>query len=358
MARRTARRRSPGDRIRVTHVVVGDAFAGTERYVCDVAGELARRGHDVRVVGGAPSRMPALLGPGVGWSPGDSSVDALRALLRGGRRDLVHGHLTKGEFVAFAGAPATRGRRVATRHILASRGYSGVARLIGRVVRRELAAEIAVSEFVARQVRPRPDAVLLNGVVDVPDEAAAQPAAEGPPTVLLAQRLEDEKQTDVAIRAWARSGLAAAGGRLRLAGDGIARPALTSLVAELGVQDSVDFLGRVDDVPALMRASTVFLATAPAEPCGLSVLEAMAHGLPVVAAAGGGHCETVGSHPEARLFPIGDAEACADALVGLARNAAERGRYGAELRGLQRERFSLSVHVDQLERLYRAALRS
>ena len=49
--------------LHVVHVVVTDAFAGVERYVCQVANGLAARGHRVEVVGGEPARMAAELDP-------------------------------------------------------------------------------------------------------------------------------------------------------------------------------------------------------------------------------------------------------------------------------------------------------
>lgn len=343
-------------RLRLTEVVASDAFAGTERYVVDVAVELARRGHDVHVVGGAPAVMPDLLGPAVRWSPGATAPAALAALVRGGRRDVVHGHMTHGEFAAFAAAPATRGRRLATRHILHPRGHGQAGRAVGRLVRAELWAEVAVSEFVADRVQPRSEAVLLNGTRSVP--GAPTRSGEGPGVVLVAQRLEREKATDVVVRAFAASGLAERGWRLVVAGQGPEAGPLRLLADGLGVGPAVDLLGWVADVPALMRSSAVFVAPAPREPCGLSVLEAMAHGLPVLASDAGGHRETVGSVPGARLFGAGDVQACAAVLRGLADDPAGRVAYGSALQERQRGGFSIAAHVDGLERLYRSAVSS
>ena len=64
---------------------------------------------------------------------------------------------------------------------------------------------------------------------------------------------------------------------------------MTDLADALGVADSVDFVGQVADTDRLLGESSVVLAPAPEEPFGLSVVEAMAHGVPVVAADGGAH---------------------------------------------------------------------
>ncbi|GAA4310955.1 glycosyltransferase [Klenkia terrae] len=334
--------------LRIAHVVVTPAFAGTERYVVEVAATQAARGHQVVVVGGEPDRMRQLLPPEVDWLPGDTARAALTSLRGAGRQEVVHSHMTKADFVALMAAPATRGRRFATRHITAPRGYGRLARLLAPLVRRALRAEIAVSEFVAGELESRPDAVLLNGV---------RPQQPGPDrrrdTVLVAQRLAPEKDTSTALAAFAASGLAAGGWTLTVAGDGPERAFLERRAQELGIADAVLFTGWVDDPADLLAGSAMLLSTAPAEPCGLSILEAMAVATPVVAAAAGGPLETVGRAPGAALFPPGDVEAAGRALARLAGDPAARAAYGAALQDLQRSRFDLPGHVDRLEQIYR-----
>lgn len=334
--------------MRIAHVVVTPSFAGTERYVVEVASVQADRGHQVAVVGGEPGRMRDLLPPEVAWLPGDTARTALASLRRTGRRDVVHSHMTKADFVALAAAPTTRGRRFSTRHITAPRGYGRAARILAPVVRHALTAEIAVSEFVAQQLERRPEAVLLNGV---------RPQDPGPATrrkaVLVAQRLAPEKDTATALAAFAASDLAARGWTLTVAGDGPERADLEARARDLGLGDAVEFLGWVADPAELLAGSAVLLSTAPAEPCGLSILEAMAVATPVVAAGAGGPLETVGLLPDAALFPPGDPAAGGTALARLADDADGRAAYGRSLRELQRSRFDLAGHVDRLDEVYR-----
>ncbi|SDF65290.1 glycosyltransferase [Klenkia brasiliensis] len=335
--------------LRIAHVVVTPSFAGTERYVVEVAAAQADRGHRVAVVGGSPDRMRSELPDAVDWLPGATAPAALTSLRRSGRRDVVHSHMAKADFVALAAAPATRGRRFSTRHITAARGYGRAAHLLAPVVRRALHAELAVSDFVAREVETRPDVVLLNGV---------RPQEPGPeqrrPVVLVAQRLAPEKDTGTALAAFAASGLAAHGWTLVVAGDGPERADLQHRALELGLGGAVEFRGWVEDPADLLACSAVLLSTAPAEPCGLSILEAMAVATPVAAAAAGGPLETVGRAPGAALFPPGDAAAAGAVLARLAGDPAGRAAYGTALRELQRSSFDLAGHVDRLEQVYRA----
>lgn len=333
--------------LRITQVLATDRFAGTERYVVEVGAELSRRGHAVQVVGGEPVAMRRLLPPAVRWRAGGSARTALAALATGGRCDVVHSHITRADFVAAMAAPLTGGARISTRHITARRGYSPLAASLAGPVRRGLRREIAVSNFVATTVETAVDEVLVNGVAPVPDQPGPRER-----TVLVAQRLAAEKGTDVALRAFARSGLARQGWQLLVAGDGDQRAALERQAAGL---DGVRFLGWVDDLQPLLASAGLLLAPAPAEPCGLTVLEAMAHGLPVVAAGSGGHLETVGREPGAALFPAGDEGGAATQLSRLATDETGRDRYARSLRDLQRRELTLARHVDRLEEIYARA---
>ena len=333
--------------LRITHVVTNAEFAGTERYVVEVSAQLQERGHDVAIIGGKPESMRALVPPAVRWREGTTAPQALRTLTSDGRRDIVHSHVAKSDFVALAAAPLTGGARVSTRHITAPRGYTPLARRLGHVVRAALATEIAVSRWTSDQLDRPTDVVLLNGVQPQPDADAPREDV-----VLLAQRLDPEKDTATALHAWARSGLADRNWTLRVAGAGVELPMLTALAAELGITGSTRFDGWLAVLADSYRSASIFLAPAPTEPCGLSILEAMAQGLPVIAAASGGTLETVGSHPDAVLFPAGDVDAAAAQLRRLADDPTRRESYGVALRDLQRRSFSIEAHVDGLEQVY------
>lgn len=346
-----SRRDDEGGPLRIAHLVSTDDFAGTERYICDVSREQARRGHRVRVFGGEPALMRAALPPSVPWAPGKSTLQGVLALVRAGRVDVVHTHLGVADVAGALAAPVHRGRHFSTRHVLVPRGARGVKALLGDWARSRL-TEIAVSRFVAEQVRPPSDVVVVNGV---PSSLVAAPdPAERERVVLLAQRLVPGKRSMDALLAFHESGLAAHGWRLAIAGSGEDAPELLAAGQRLGVADSVDHLGWVGDLGDLWRRVGLFVAPAAAEPLGLSVLEAMAHEVPVIASDAAGHRETVGSVPGSALHPVGDVPALAALLRSLGLDDARRAAYGRELAAAQRERFSVEHHVDQLEALYRA----
>jgi glycosyltransferase involved in cell wall biosynthesis len=172
----------------------------------------------------------------------------------------------------------------------------------------------------------------------------------------MAQRLEPEKDADVAIAAFACSGLHRQGWTLEVAGDGALRGRLHRQVHALGLGHAVRFLGRRSDVQELMDTAAILLAPGPHESFGLSVLEAMASGLPTVAAAAGGHLETIGSLVDARLFPPGDAATAGLLLAGLADDPGARDVYARSLQDAQRTRFTIEAQARGTEVVYRSVL--
>jgi len=279
--------------------------------------------------------------------PARTTGDVTVALARLGRDgDVVHVHMKAAETAAMVTRPLLHAPIVATRHFAAGRGSSAWGHTVAPAIRRSLAAELAISQFVADAADGASE-VVRNGVAD----AAAVPARGH--VVLVAQRLEPEKHTQDALDAWARSGLETSGWELWIAGDGSARAELTRRAAGIA---GVRFLGHRHDLPHLREQVGVFLATAPAEPFCLSVAEAMAAGLPVVAAAGGGHLETVGASCPELLYPPGDVDACATLLRRLADDEHARRALGGRLRDHQRTALTLNGHVDQLVDVYRRVL--
>jgi len=337
--------------MRVVHLVCSTGFAGVERYIVTVASGLASSGDDVVVIGGDADHMQrALAQTSVQWLPGDDMGTALSSLRSIEPPDILHTHMSQADLVGwFHLRRHRRPQHVSTRHFAGRRGSNPLSRLVFRPVGRSLAAQIAISRFVAEHVEP-PVEVVHTGV------ESTDAAAERRPYVLAAQRLEAEKHTADVIEAWALSRGPAAGWKLRIAGDGSERGDLEALARERGVAGSVEFLGHRSDVPALLAEAGIVIAPTPREGLGILVLEAMAAGAPTVAAAGGGHLETVGAARPDLLFAPGDPADAARVLDDLLRDPARREAAGAALRDLQRRRFSVERQVAQTRRVYEHVL--
>lgn len=347
----------------IVHAVATDRFGGVEQLVARLAAEQARAGHRVMVVGGDPVAMTSRMGPEVEHHAARGLVTCSRALGSAARSaDVVNVHMTAAEVAAALSWSLRRTPMVATVHFSHPRAIgSGWARpLVAAVAQRRLDAQIAVSRFVAESVGGtsvggtslgKEPVVVHTGVPDrdLPTEPRDR-------TVLIAQRLEPEKHTDAALRIFAESMLAHHGWRLVVAGDGSARSRLVGLAADLGIAANTDFLGQRNDVATLMDHAGILLAPTPREGLGLTVLEAMSAGLPVLAAGSGGHLETVGAVTDGQLYA--DLPDGATRLRALAADEARRAAYGAALHRAQRELFTISAQVTATEAVYRRAMKA
>jgi glycosyltransferase involved in cell wall biosynthesis len=337
--------------MRILHAVRSDAFAGVESHVARLSRAQLAAGDEVIVVGGDPARMALAAGDGVRTLPATTVTDVLTTVRRWARgADVVHAHMTAAEIACATALFGVHTPLVVTRHFARERGSNPVSALAGAAAARRLDAQIAISHYVADRI-DTPSTVIHPGVDST---ASTRPAAERNRVVLVAQRLESEKDTDVALRAFALSGLADRGWRLELAGDGAERARLVALAAELGISVSTEFLGHRSDVPQLMERAGLLLAPCRIEGLGLTVLEAMAAALPVVAVGAGGHLETVGRVADSAMHPSGDARRAAELLAGLAADPVHRDAYAAELQRVQRECFTPEHQARETAAVYAA----
>lgn len=144
--------------------------------------------------------------------------------------------------------------------------------------------------------------------------------------------------------------------RLLLVGDGPDRPLAERLVRARKVADRVEFLGEQPDVASILARSDVFLLASETESFGLSALEAMACGVPVVAPAVGGLPEVVLDGETGLLPPPGDVGALAEACLSLARDPPRLARMGEAARARAVESFAPCAVVARYVDLYRRVL--
>ncbi|MFO0850051.1 MAG: glycosyltransferase [Gemmataceae bacterium] len=140
---------------------------------------------------------------------------------------------------------------------------------------------------------------------------------------------------------------------LLLVGDGPLRADLERLADELGVAGRVRFVGIQKNVAEWLAAADVFALTSVSEAASLTLLEAMATGLPVVVTAVGGNPEIVRDGVDGLLFPRGDAAGCATAFRELLDDPDHAERLGESGRDRVRERYRLDQTVAAYYRLYR-----
>jgi glycosyltransferase involved in cell wall biosynthesis len=222
---------------------------------------------------------------------------------------------------------------------------------IRRAVRRAAAAVTCSRYMQAELRRAQIDADWFPWPVLEPRRSFRRvPAAE--PLFVYAGRLSREKGVSLILDALARLRREGVAARLRIVGDGRLRARLEEAAAGLGVGEIVDFVGRVEHEEMDEQLADAWAVVAPslwAEPLGLTPLEAIVRGVPVIGSATGGIAETVEDGRSGLLFPNGDAGALADRMRRVAQGElfADHAVPGEVVRRT-RERHGLERHVDGL----------
>lgn len=302
-----------------------------------------------------------------------SAVRGLAAAIRAGGYDVVHTHLLKADVLgAIACVLARHPCLVASKHneeqVLKKKVVGIVHGLVSRRARRVIALSDYVLGFVETAGRvPRDRLRRVYYGLDparfehgdgarVRQELGLSTATH---VALCAARFHPQKDHATLFRAAKRLDAAGLDFCLLLAGDdpfyGL-RPGLEKLVAELGLEKRIRFLGIRHDIPDLLAASDVFILPSLYEGLGLVFLEAMSAGKPVVSTAATAIPEVVEHEATGLLVPVGDVDALAGAWMRLVREPALGPKFGAAGKIRVHERFLLPRMIDETLAVYGEAL--
>lgn len=190
--------------------------------------------------------------------------------------------------------------------------------------------------------------VIPNPILDPPSPAVAHPRI---PRVLAAGRLAHQKGFDDLISAFALSVPEHPGWDLVIAGEGPERPALERRIAELELTGRVLLPGVVKDLGERMDGASVFVLSSRYEGFPNVLLEAMAHGLPVISTdCPSGPADIITDREDGLIVPVGAVPAMAAALHALMGDEEQRRRLGERATGV-RERYSLERVMPRWERI-------
>ena len=139
---------------------------------------------------------------------------------------------------------------------------------------------------------------------------------------------------------------------LVIVGDGPLHPALQERAIMLGMAEVVHFMGAVRNPAAIYRDLDLFVSSSKAEGTSMSILEAMASGVPVVATSVGGTPDALAQGACGWLVPPADRDTLTSAIVSLLCDAAERRRLALAARVRAVERYSEDAMVHMYEALY------
>ena len=143
---------------------------------------------------------------------------------------------------------------------------------------------------------------------------------------------------------------------LLMAGEGPERASAQALARRLGLTDRVRFMGRQDHIEDILSMADVFLLPSELESFGLSALEAMASGVPVVGSDAGGLPEVVKHTETGFLLPVGDVEGMAARTLEILKDEEHQRCLGQAGRRRAAALFSADRIVTQYEKYYEKVL--
>jgi len=368
--------------IRVAQVIPAFNMGGAEWMATYLAAHLDSERFESHIISLHPPRQSPLEvylaqhGAGIHSVYKQKGFDArayprLIRLLRQLKPDIVHTHQTVGRYV-YPACLLARPKLVAhTIHNVAWgeigsrfwRRFQGWAYRFG-VLPVSIAKE--VSRTFQQEYGRESAALIPNGIPT--ERYTADPAARiawrrqerlSTEAVLLVcvAGLRPQKNHPLLLRAYAQLGEAAANALLLLVGapdptNLVYAESLQQLAQELGIVERVRFLGGRGDVPAILNAADIFVLASHYEGNPLSVMEAMAAGLPPVCTAVGGVPELIQHERTGLLVPPEDEAALAEALHSLIADASLRLQLGQAAREYARTHFDIAVMVQAYERFY------
>jgi glycosyltransferase involved in cell wall biosynthesis len=330
------------------HLLGSAADGGAETYFVDLTTALHRAGvPTVCALRRHPARELALARQGV----------VARRMMFGGPVDLI----TPMQVAAFARRSGA-GALVAWMNRAARHAPPGPWRRIGRLggyykLRNYQGFDMLVANtahiagwavdqgWPAANIRYIPNFAAARDSV-AQDRAALQTPVDAP-LLLTLGRLHSVKAQDVAIEALVQLPDA----WLWIAGAGPLEAELKAQAARLGVADRVRFLGWREDAGALYAAADICLFPSRYEPLGNVVIQAWAHGLPIIAAASQGPSALIRDGDDGLLVPVDDAAALARAARQLIDDPALRGGLAANGRSRVTAEFSEPAVVAQWREL-------
>jgi glycosyltransferase involved in cell wall biosynthesis len=366
--------------------------------VTSLAGALARLGHRVTIYTRRDSTtLPgsAILAPGVtvehvaAGPPAPLADDKLVAHLAEfsghlaqrwsrNRPDIVHAHSwTSGLAVLAAArdiavpvvqtfgslAAAERRHRVPGRQSAARlRLEPGIARSADMVLASSADELADLARLGVRRARARVVPCGVDTQLFTPEGPAA--ARNGRPRLLAAETLTAAGGPEIAVRALAEipdAELVITGGPSRdeISRNGAYRE-LARIAGSLRVRDRVEFTGAVagGEFPALLRSADLLVSTAPYEPVGSVSIQAMACGVPVVAATVGAEADAVIDSTTGLLLPPGQPMQLARRIRRLLGNSMQLEAYGIAAADRAKSRYSWERIARETLAAYEACRRS
>jgi glycosyltransferase involved in cell wall biosynthesis len=386
------------ERVKILRVIARLNMGGPALHVAYLTEGLTKRGYDTTLVSGSLARgedSMAFVADAHGVeivridelgreiSPLRDLLATIRLarLIRKERPQILHTHTAKAGTVGRVAALLAGSRKppiiVHTFHGHVLRGYFGPVRtLLFRLLERWLAAGttalVAVSpqvrdDLVALGIAPRERFVVIRLGIELDERVAPGQNGRGESrrylgipgdrfTVGWIGRMTAVKRTDDVLVAFKRLRDDGVDAVLCMVGDGPDRVQLEQRAHELGLARDTVFLGYQEDVAPFYAAFDALVLPSGNEGTPVSVIEALAAELPVVATRVGGVPDVVQDGEDGFLVEAGATDDLADRLARLARDPELRARMGKHGRERVLPRYAVERLVEDVDELYRSLL--
>ncbi len=266
--------------------------------------------------------------------------------------DIIHTHLD----VLLYLLPAFKRKQIKihTVHTVATKEASGLQRIVRRIAFKLFKVEpVAISDTCATSIknlyRIKNVPVVYNGVVC--ENYQGKKKEHVGIKLIAVGTLYEVKNYTYLIDCFNELGKKVENVSLVILGDGPLKENLQKQVKDLGIVDKVQFVGAVSNVKNYLLSADIFVSSSHYEGLPLSMLEAMASGLPIVANDVGGIKDILIDGFNGYLVPYGDKEKYVTALEKLVLNNEERVRFGENAKEFVKN-FDESKTVEKYENLY------
>jgi glycosyltransferase involved in cell wall biosynthesis len=361
--------------MRILHIDTGTVLRGGQEFLLLLARGLRQRGHQQTIAcpaGSALEETARADGYHVLTTPaGDrhylSTVRTIRRFLRQNPCDIVHAHDARGQTVAWLSTLGRREKRIAARLVVFQPRNLFLHRWkYTHTCDRVIALSPAVKETMVRNGVPEGRVEVVMGGIYFPEELpgpearlrmrAAWGLAEDEFVISHLAAFTSEKGQGEALEALLILLPGHPKIRMILAGEGPLRhdPAMQARLEQ--TRGAAQLPGYVKPTPDFYAGCDLFLLNSSSEALGLSVLYAMAYGLPVIASRVGGLPDVVTDGVTGWLIPPGDPRALAAAIAEAASDPARLRRFGDQARERART-FSSAVTAERTEAVYHQVLR-
>jgi len=348
--------------------------AGTEKQLTYLLTHLSELKYSVQLISlqdspflkdKAPTLFPKVaittLGAQSDISKSISALTQLYILLRKSKPDIVHTF-----FPAANSFGVLIARLAGIRRIISSRRDMGY-HLTRKDIRLLKAANLFVNVVVANShavqqrtiqvegIKREKTRVIHNGIsLDDFKTTSGKKDDRHPVVGIIANLNRPVKRVDLFIKAAALVHKALPDAAFWIVGDGYLRPDLERLSSTLGLNSGLSFLGRRDDVKALLSQMTIGVICSDSEGLSNSIMEYMASGLPVVATDVGGNPELIEDGKTGFLIKPNDRQKLGESISILLEERRIARKMGAAGRESLQNKFSIEKMVGEYRELYRS----